>query len=237
MQAGKAGLEEESRIMHRGFGGTAFEPVEEPRDRELTLGPVSLTFLAIVLCGICALCFVWGYSVGHGATVAAQLAPQVNPEAVAAQPLSGQPKPAASENLQSTAAAQSATTPAPTATSATAPAVVLPTPGSVPSGGAVVQTSLPQPTAAAQPASTGRVVQPALGQYAPWTVQIAAVSHQEDADVLVSALRKRGYAVSSHLDPGDNLIHVQVGSFSTHAEADSMRQRLLNDGYNAIIQP
>ncbi len=32
-------------------------------------------------------------------------------------------------------------------------------------------------------------------------VQIAAVSHQEDADVLVGALRRRGYAVAAHRDP------------------------------------
>lgn len=68
-------------------------------------------------------------------------------------------------------------------------------------------------------------------------VQIAAVSHQEDADVLVSALRKHGYVVSTRHDPADDLLHVQVGPFASHADAASMRQRLLNDGYNAIIEP
>jgi cell division septation protein DedD len=68
-------------------------------------------------------------------------------------------------------------------------------------------------------------------------VQIAAVSHQEDSDVLVSALRKHGYVVSTRRDPTDDLLHVQVGPFATHADAANMRQRLLNDGYNAIIQP
>ena len=68
-------------------------------------------------------------------------------------------------------------------------------------------------------------------------VQIAAVSHPEDADVLVSALRKRGYAVSMHRDPLDALIHVQVGPFPSHNDATVMRQKLLNDGYNAIVQP
>ena len=68
-------------------------------------------------------------------------------------------------------------------------------------------------------------------------VQIAAVSHPEDADVLVSALRKRGYAVSVHRDPVDALMHVQVGPFASHSDAAVMRQKLLNDGYNAIVQP
>jgi cell division septation protein DedD len=68
-------------------------------------------------------------------------------------------------------------------------------------------------------------------------VQIAAVSHPEDADVLVSALRKNGYAVAVHRDLSDSLIHVQVGPFASHSDALIMRQKLLNDGYNAIVQP
>jgi cell division septation protein DedD len=68
-------------------------------------------------------------------------------------------------------------------------------------------------------------------------VQIAAVSHPEDADVLVGALRKRGYAVSARRDPTDGLLHVQIGPFANRNDAYAMRQKLLNDGYNAIVQP
>ncbi len=53
----------------------------------------------------------------------------------------------------------------------------------------------------------------------------------------MGALRQRGYAGSMRRDPVDNLIHVQVGPFSARADAVSMRQRLLNDGYNAVIEP
>jgi cell division septation protein DedD len=67
-------------------------------------------------------------------------------------------------------------------------------------------------------------------------VQIAAVSHQEDAEVLVNALRKRGYAVSVSHDAADSLLHVRVGPFANLGEADKWRQKLLNDGYNAIVQ-
>jgi cell division septation protein DedD len=67
-------------------------------------------------------------------------------------------------------------------------------------------------------------------------VQIAAVSQPEDSDVLVSALRKRGYAVFARREPLDGLIHVKIGPFKTADEADKWRQKLLNDGYNAIIQ-
>ena len=67
-------------------------------------------------------------------------------------------------------------------------------------------------------------------------VQIAAVSRAEDADVLVIALRKRGYAVTERRELGDNLIHVQTGPFASRNDANTMRQKLLNDGYNAIMQ-
>lgn len=67
-------------------------------------------------------------------------------------------------------------------------------------------------------------------------VQIAAVSNQEDADVLSNALRKRGYTVTAKRDPADDLIHVRIGPFATAAEANSWKNRLLNDGYNAIVQ-
>jgi cell division septation protein DedD len=68
-------------------------------------------------------------------------------------------------------------------------------------------------------------------------VQIAAVSHPEDAEVLVNALRKRGYAVTVSQDAADSLLHVRVGPFGSRAEALQWRQKLLNDGYNAIVQP
>ena len=42
-------------------------------------------------------------------------------------------------------------------------------------------------------------------------VQIAAVSRPQDADVLVAALRQRGYGVVVRSEPQDNLLHVQVG--------------------------
>jgi cell division septation protein DedD len=68
-------------------------------------------------------------------------------------------------------------------------------------------------------------------------VQVAAVSHQEDADVLVNALRKRGYAAGTRREPSDGLIHVRIGPFATRDEANRMCTRLLNDGYNAMVQP
>ena len=67
-------------------------------------------------------------------------------------------------------------------------------------------------------------------------VQVAAVSHQEDADLLVTTLKRRNYAVAIHSEPQDKLLHVQVGPFSTKKDADAMRQRLQADGFNAIVK-
>jgi DedD protein len=67
-------------------------------------------------------------------------------------------------------------------------------------------------------------------------VQIAAVSNPADADVLVNALRKRGYSATVRHQPGDSLMHVQVGPFSARTDAVAMRQKLLSDGYNAILK-
>lgn len=68
-------------------------------------------------------------------------------------------------------------------------------------------------------------------------VQVAAVSKQEDADILVNALRKKQYPVFVVPSvPGDSLFHVQVGPFSDSKDAEAMRSRLAGDGYNAIVK-
>ncbi|MBB6142428.1 cell division septation protein DedD [Silvibacterium bohemicum] len=89
---------------------------------------------------------------------------------------------------------------------------------------AALTTSRP---AAEQPPATGAT---------PTMVQIAAVSHQEDANILVSALKRHGYTVIVRNDPKDSLLHVQIGPFANRDEAKAMRTRLLADGYNAILK-
>lgn len=109
-------------------------------------------------------------------------------------------------------------------------------------GGAKVpqqtQTKMVQPAlgATAQP-----VVQSALKNAqttAPLVlmVQIATLAHEEDADVLVDALRRRGYAVAAHRDLADGMVHVRVGPFASRELANQWKQKLLNDGYNATVE-
>lgn len=68
-------------------------------------------------------------------------------------------------------------------------------------------------------------------------VQIAAVANSDDADVLVTALRKRSYSVTASREPADGLIHVKIGPFNSRNEANRWRDKLLGDGYNAVVQP
>jgi cell division septation protein DedD len=77
---------------------------------------------------------------------------------------------------------------------------------------------------------------PAISPNGTSIVQVAAVSHQEDADLLISALKKRGYTVFIRQEPQDKLLHVQIGPFATKKDAEAMRQHLLSDGYNAIVK-
>jgi DedD protein len=69
-----------------------------------------------------------------------------------------------------------------------------------------------------------------------FTVQVAAVRHQEDAEALLGALRKTDYPVFMASAASDSLFHVQVGPFISQKEAESMRSRLAGDGYNAILK-
>jgi len=88
---------------------------------------------------------------------------------------------------------------------------------------------------AAAPATTAAPL-PAISGAGTAMVQIAAVSHQEDADLLLAALKKRGYPVFVRQEPQDHLLHIQVGPFATRKDAEAMRQRLQTDGYNAILK-
>jgi cell division septation protein DedD len=110
--------------------------------------------------------------------------------------------------------------------------------GGSPSAEAQVRPAVPQQPNGAEPAGVPQgnpQVRPALPQGPALMVQVAAVSHQEDANVLVAALRRHGYAVNARREAGDGLIHVQIGPFYNRNEANAMSQRLLGDGYNANV--
>jgi len=90
-----------------------------------------------------------------------------------------------------------------------------------------------QDTAAAAKNDAANPPAPALNGY---YVQVAAVSKQEDAEALVDALKKKQYAAFAGNAPTDKLFHVQVGPYPDIKDAESIRGRLVGDGYNPILK-
>jgi cell division septation protein DedD len=208
----------------------------------LGAGALLLIFFGLVL--VCGLCFGLGYFVGRRGVQPASASGQqpASGEQTPLQPSGSLPKPSAIAQASAPQPAQNATQQTP---STDPPQSKVAVPVASPQASAPAALSSPQPQVhsafapeanspqAAAPAN----VHPAFPPAAPLMVQIAAISHQEDADVLVGALHKRGYQVSARRDPADNLIHVRIGPFNDHDEAERWRLKLLNDGYNAMIQP
>jgi len=89
-----------------------------------------------------------------------------------------------------------------------------------------------QPAAATEETTEQHTV--AGGQY---FLQVAAVTKQEDAEALVSALKKKDYAVfATNSVPTDKLFHVQIGPFSNQKDVEGLRAKLVAAGYNPIVK-
>ncbi|HYE24562.1 MAG TPA: SPOR domain-containing protein, partial [Clostridia bacterium] len=69
-----------------------------------------------------------------------------------------------------------------------------------------------------------------------YTVQIAAVSKKEDAELLKTALQQKQYPVFVSNTASDRLFHVQVGPFAELKDAEAMKSKLVGDGYNPIVK-
>ena len=68
-------------------------------------------------------------------------------------------------------------------------------------------------------------------------VQVAAVTKRDDADALVDALKKKQYPAFVADGPSsDKLLRVQLGPFADIKDAEGMRTRLINEGYNPILK-
>jgi cell division protein FtsN len=109
------------------------------------------------------------------------------------------------------------------------PSAAAPKPAAYPTANSPATVATPATAAAPTPAQA----QPGSGDT---MVQVAAVAHQEDAQVLVNALRQHGYNAVIRSEPQDHLLRVQVGPYATRAQAQEMRQKLISDGYNAIVK-
>jgi cell division septation protein DedD len=227
--------------MIRDFSREELDPVATGRDTELTLGGGTLLVIAGGLVTLCAVCFGLGYAVGHRSS-ADQVVSTATPEPTSKTAT------ATVSGVKPGAAAVAPTQPQSQLSDGSnevkdgsAPASAIPVGAGADSTASQVKPALESPVRTTQDVSSGSAqltekIQPATAKAQGWMVQIAAISHPDDAQVLVDALRKRGYEVTARRDLGDNMIHVQTGPFVNRNDANAMRQRLLNDGYNAIVQ-
>jgi len=221
-------------------------------DTEITLGTRSILGIFFALALVCGVFFGFGYSIGRGNTTKATApdltassstpeteqpavktvvdgsnSPSALPENDADTDVPPPDRPAPVSHSKPSAAAAIPQMPAPAKTASDvtpAAQTVAPQASSgVPVGQKAALPIYPGQTASASPS-------------AAIMVQIAAVSHREDADVLISALKKLGYNASARSDSTDNLLRIQVGPFATRDQANATRTKLLNDGYNAILK-
>ena len=205
------------------------EDEQDHNDRELTLstGTILGIFFALVL--LCGAFFGFGYKMGNHKTIPiAQAATVANPPAPTTdfdsfKPAAGSPEGSAD---------------APVTKAAPSSATEMPSASSLANG---TKSAMAAPVVHESPATIAHTSPPAAMESAPgaaggFVVQIAAVSHQGDAELLVNALRAKGYPVSAHTEPQDKFFHVQAGPYSNRSDADMAKQKLVADGYQPIVK-
>jgi DedD protein len=190
-------------------------PARDPRteyseDTEITLGTGKMLALFFGLVILCATFFGWGYSMGHGSTKSSA---ELLPSPSTSRPSRQSPSSSATTSAPITQAPNDGKPadiqqPAPDSNS---------TSNSAPTTDQAASLTPPQPVAS-------------------YFVQVAAVSKQEDAQALVESLKGRQYQAFIADATPDKLFHVQVGPFTDVKEAETMRARLVNDGYNPILK-
>jgi cell division septation protein DedD len=200
-------------------------------DTEITLGTAKLLGIFFGLVMICAVFFALGYTLGRksesGLSSATTLGPV--PAANGAKPASSATSASSAPMTfykaveQQNANPQLTPTDAAAAPAADASADKSTAPSTTTSPDATQAANLPDPMAPV----------PGTGYF----VQVAAVSKQDDADALVDALKKKQYpAFVANTSTSDKLYRVQTGPFGDIKEAEAMRARLINDGYNPILK-
>jgi DedD protein len=196
---------------------------ESTGEREISLNTATILGIFFLLALLCAIFFGFGYTMGRRTTSQAA-APIADTSSTLAANGSAKPAPGSAAPQPTHRAIDDDATPAPSpaiqqvAQPLEKPAAPTPEPAK------------PEPIPPALPAATTTPAGP------PALVQVAAVSHQEDADTLVNALKRRGYSVVVRHETQDKLLHIQIGPLASKKDAEAMRQRLLSDGYNAIVK-
>lgn len=201
------------------------------RDREISLGTSFIIGIFFALVLICAIFFAFGYSLGRRSTLPASgiAAPAASTNtgtdtgSGTSKPSSGVPE-AQATHTNSSAASTSAIDEGSSDEEAAPEVKQAPV---------VLPAKLAVKPAAAGRTNTANASSDGATQS---VVQVAAVSRQGDANMLMSALKRKGYNAAVHQVAQDKLLHVQIGPFATKKDAEAMRQRLIADGYNAIVK-
>lgn len=192
---------------------------QDRTERELTLNTGTILGIFFGLMLLCGLFFGFGYKMGsHKPMEPVQAATAENSAAPATDFESFKPAAGSPAGGSSATATESAS-------------------GSI-KGGKPSAAAREEAAAARSAAAAAAPVAaaPAAVTGAGFVVQVAAVSHQEDAELLVNALRTKGYPVSAHTEPQDKFFHIQVGPYATHKDADMAKQKLVADGYQPIVK-
>lgn len=206
---------------------------EAEQDREISLGTTTILGIFFALALLCAVFFGLGYSLGGKSAQPAATPPETRaPESNSSKPAPGVPVGQTTAKLSANET-QSAIVPVDPPASLTQDSQ--PAPDLTPVK-ATVSTTRPELslTSATKPTAAPPAQTAALSPGSS-VVQVAAMSHQEDADVVAADLKRRGYTVAIRHEPQDKFFHVQIGPFATKKEADGMRQHLQADGYNSAI--
>jgi cell division septation protein DedD len=210
------------------------------QDREISLSTTTILGIFFALALLCAVFFGFGYSMGRkSAQPVSGGSSEVTTrsENSTSKPAPGSPAnpSTSSAGRQSAGETQSAIMPleSPNAAGEDSPRTPSPVKAAVPSPRSDVPAEV-TPRSTSKPAGIIPVAA-ALPSPGSSVVQVAAMSHQEDADVVAVDLKRRGYTVAIRREPQDKLFHVQIGPFASKKEADAMRQRLQTDGYNNAI--
>jgi len=177
-------------------------------DTEITLGTGKMLGLFFGLVVLCAVFFGMGYSMGKSAV---KSAPELLPSPSTSSTHPAESKPSGTPAPPQQEVVQQQSVPLTSAGSGAPPS----------------PSSTPSPSAANQAVSS-----PDTGFF----VQVAAVSKQEDAEALVESLKGRQYAAVIVSSASDKLFHVQVGPFADIKDAESVRTRLVSDGYSPIVK-
>ena len=190
--------------------------MQQETDTEITLGTGKMLVLFFGLVLLCALFFGMGFTMGKNSVRSA-------PELLATP-----------SGTRPSAANQTTQTPAPQTQTAAPVASAPPDTGTATSGTPTQTAPATTPDQNAQQQTGGTAQGNPRGP--GYTLLVAAVSKQEDADALVEALKGHQYQAFVAPPGADKLFHVQVGPFADIKDAEATRAKLVADGYNPILK-